>query len=52
MKEFVLDKIENQFRIVFYDNDSDIVFITFHGITGSLNSEPFGKSYLSKKGTV
>lgn len=50
MKEFVLDEVENQFRIVFYDNDSDIVFITFHGITGSLNSEPFGKSYLSKKG--
>ena len=50
MKITILEKAENQFKIIFYDNDSDVVFITFHGITGTLNSEPFGQSYLSKKG--
>ena len=50
MKGTVLDEEANKFRIVFYNNNSDVVFITFNGMTGSLESAPFGKNYLLKKG--
>lgn len=45
MDEKVLAQ-SDAYQITWYDQGSEVVFITFNTITGDFDSKPFGKDFL------